>query len=65
MEQDKGGRDRTGRDGTGQVVLYCVWKAWDRTVDCTIMRLVWLGQDRTRGSNDQNTLLVLSIILKF
>ena len=49
-----------GRDGTGHVVLYCVWKAWDRTVYCTVMRLVWLGQDGTRGSNDQSALLVLS-----
>ena len=60
MGQDKVGRDGTGRDGTGHVVPYCIWNAWDRTVDCTIMRLVWLGQDRTRGSNDQSAPLVIS-----
>ncbi|KAK3218761.1 hypothetical protein Dsin_012731 [Dipteronia sinensis] len=42
--------DRTGR--TGHVVLYCVWKVRDRSVNCTVMRLVWLGQDETREAND-------------
>ena len=55
--------DGTGRDGTGHVVPYCVWNTWDRTVDCTIIRLVWLGQDRTRGSNDQNAPIVIEKLL--
>ena len=54
--QDKA--DGTGQDGTGRIVLYCVWKVWDRTVDCTVMRLVWLGQNGTRSSNDQSTPLI-------
>ena len=53
--QDKA--DGTGQDGTRCIVLYCVWKVWDRTVDCTVIRLVWLGQNGTRGSNDYIVLL--------
>ncbi|KAK3188603.1 hypothetical protein Dsin_028164 [Dipteronia sinensis] len=45
------------QDGT--VVPYCVWNLWDRTINCSVTCLVWVGHDRTICSNDQSAPIVI------